>query len=158
MSTSDTDIKNVDLRKETLNTVKEAIRIASAINPLEFIFYVNPNFVKNNLITTRIVKVVTEAPAFLDNPIDYLALKNLKNTLDFAKKVLVEDGEAIVVEKAEPSNPVEESSPVADIPEAAETATEETPTETTKKRARKKSSLVAETDSSDASDSAEETE
>jgi len=156
MSTVDTDIKVVDLRKETLNTVKEAIRIASAINPLEFVFYVNPHFVKNNLITTRIVKVVTEAPTLLDNPIDYIALKNLKNTLDFAKKVLVEDGEASVKEQEVIHEaPALKAELVEDAPMEDGIAPEiETPK---KKNKRKVESVSALSDTADVS-AAEETE
>ena len=140
MSSLDTDIKVVDLRKETLNTVKEAIRIASAINPLEFVFHVNPHFVKSNLITTRIVKIETEAPAFTANPLDYIALKNLKNTLEFAKKVLVEEGEVTVVEKEVPRLATEESTPVTEE-EVKVASAEEEP----KKKTRKKVSSAADT-------------
>lgn len=140
MSSLDTDIKVVDLRKETLNTVKEAIRIASAINPLEFVFHVNPHFVKSNLITTKIVKVETEAPAFTANPLDYVALKNLKNTLEFAKKVLVEEGEVTVVEKEVAPPALEESAALVEE-EVEVVPTEEEP----KKKTRKKLSTMTDT-------------
>ena len=128
------DIKLVDLRKDTLGTVREAIKIASTIGATGFKFFVNKNFIKNGLIITKIVPVTGDEPPKTQDILNYAGLKNLKKTLEFAKKVLVEDGEVTVEEKFTPvihatqtlQEKVEDSLPeVAEEPEA--TLPEETP-------------------------------
>ncbi|NDB81556.1 MAG: hypothetical protein EB127_02220 [Alphaproteobacteria bacterium] len=115
---ADKDIKFVDLSKENLNTVKEAIRIASSIGASGFRFYVNPSFVKNGLVITKIVSLITEPPPKSQMLLNFAGLKNLKKTLDFAKSVLGEDGEVTVEEKHEPvvhaTTAVEEAPAVLD--------------------------------------------
>lgn len=96
------DIKLVDLRKDTLGTVREAIKIASTIGATGFKFFVNKNFIKNGLIITKIVPVTGDEPPKTQDILNYTSLKNLKKTLEFAKKVLVEDGEVTVEEKFVP--------------------------------------------------------
>ena len=98
----ETEIKLVDLRKENLGTVNQAIKIASTLGATNFNFFVNPSFIKNGLVTTKIVPIITTAPPASQEVLDFTALKNLKKTVDFAKKVLVEDGEVTVTEKDEP--------------------------------------------------------
>jgi hypothetical protein len=134
----DTDIKYIDLRNETLNTIREAMKIASHLGSAEFVFYVKPTFVSGGFLSTKLIKLVTEAPpAGNQLLLNYMGLKNLKKTVDFAKSVLVNDGEAFVEEKHEP---VVHTASAEALEEAAPTleTTEETETETTKKRGRKK--------------------
>ena len=100
--TADKDIKLVDLSKENLNTVKEAIRIGSAIGATGFRFYVNPSFVKNGLVITKVVPLITEPPPKSQMLLNFAGLKNLKKTLDFAKSILGESGEVEVEERFEP--------------------------------------------------------
>ena len=95
----DTDIKLIDLRKENLNNVKEAIRLASALGAKNFKLFVNPMFVRNGLVSPRIVPMSIEAPPSSQFLLSLVDLKNLKKTVDFAKKMLVDDGEATVEEK-----------------------------------------------------------
>lgn len=97
------EIKLVDLRKESLTTVKEAIRIASSLGAGGFKFFVNKNFIRNGLITTKIVPLATEPPPTSQLLLDFTGLKNLKVTLDFAKKVLGEAGEIDVKEVETPA-------------------------------------------------------
>lgn len=99
---ADKDIKLVDLSKENLNTVKEAIRIGSAIGATDFRFYVNPSFVKNGLVITKVVPLITEPPPKSQMLLNFAGLKNLKKTLDFAKSILGESGEVEVEERFEP--------------------------------------------------------
>lgn len=98
----DTDIKLIDLRKENLNNVKEAIRLASALGAKNFKLFVNPMFVRNGLVSPRIVPMSIEAPPGSQFLLSLVDLKNLKKTVDFAKKMLVDDGEATVEEKEIP--------------------------------------------------------
>jgi hypothetical protein len=127
------DIKLVDLRKDTLGTVREAIKIASTIGATGFKFFVNKNFIKNGLIITKIVPVTGDEPPKTQDILNYAGLKNLKKTLEFAKKVLVEDGEVTVEEKFTPvihaaqtlQEKVEDS-----LPEVAEEAEATLPEET----------------------------
>jgi hypothetical protein len=98
----DTDIKMVDLRKESLNNAKEAIRLASAMGAKNFKLFVNSTFVRNGLINGKIVPLSIEAPPKTQLLLNLTDLKNLKKTVDFAKKMLVDDGEATVEEKEIP--------------------------------------------------------
>lgn len=93
------EIKLVDLRKETVNTVKEAIKIASSMGAAGFKLFVNPNFVKMGLVSTRIVPVSAEPPPKTQLLLNFSGLKNLKQTLEFAKKMLGDAGEVEVAEK-----------------------------------------------------------
>jgi hypothetical protein len=97
----ESDIKLVDLRKQSLKVVKESIKIAESLGADAFRFYVNPTFIKNGLVITSIVKLIAEAPPATQYLIDFAGLRNLKATVDFAKKVLVDDGEATVEEREE---------------------------------------------------------
>jgi hypothetical protein len=106
MSTVDTDIKLVDLRKENINTVREAIKIASSLGAADFLLYVNPNFVKNGLVVTKVAKLVTTDPPNTQEILNFVGLKNLKNTLDFAKKVLGATGEVTVPDEIEDAAPI----------------------------------------------------
>lgn len=156
---ADKDIKFVDLSKENLNTVKEAIRIASSLGAAGFRFYVNPSFVKNGLVITKIVSLITEPPPKSQMLLNFAGLKNLKKTLDFAKSVLGEDGEVEVKERFEPVvhavKAVEEAvaektaeEVAAEGPSVEETETAESSaevnTETTKRRKTKKITTASE--------------
>lgn len=151
----ESDIKLVDLRKQSLKVVKESIKIAESLGAAAFRFYVNPTFIKNGLVVTSIVKLVGEVPPATQYLIDFAGLKNLKATVDFAKKVLVDDGEANVEEREElsyssSSEEITEEEPVQDAEDSQETLVieEETPT-LPKKRGRKKATVEAETESSE---------
>ena len=134
------DIKLVDLRKETLGTVREAIKVAATLGPAGFKFYVNKNFIKNGLIITKIVPVTGDEPPKTQDILNYMGLKNLKKTLEFAKKVLVEDGEVTVEEKfvavvhatqvADPKMdaPAAEVFPTETLPDPVAEIAEESPT------------------------------
>lgn len=158
----ESDIKLVDLRKQSLKVVKESIKIAESLGADAFRFYVNPTFIKNGLVITSIVKLIAEAPPATQYLIDFAGLKNLKATVDFAKKVLVDDGEATVEEREETSTPVhsenasqelhEEETKYADETEDTPLAAEAT-LASPKKRGRKKA--VAESEATE-SDQAEE--
>lgn len=128
--TADKDIKLVDLSKENLNTVKEAIRIGSAIGATGFRFYVNPSFVKNGLVITKIIPLITEPPPKSQMLLNFTGLKNLKKTLDFAKSILGEDGEVEVEERFEPVVHAVKAVEEAVAAEQAEPATEPTAEET----------------------------
>jgi hypothetical protein len=128
------DIKLVDLRKETLGTVREAIKVAATLGPAGFKFYVNKNFIKNGLIITKIVPVTGDEPPKTQDILNYMGLKNLKKTLEFAKKVLVEDGEVTVEEKfatvvhaTEVADPKIEASPSETLSETAAEIADEAP-------------------------------
>lgn len=160
--TADKDIKLVDLSKENLNTVKEAIRIGSAIGATGFRFYVNPSFVKNGLVITKVVPLITEPPPKSQMLLNFAGLKNLKKTLDFAKSILGESGEVEVEERFEPVvhavKAVEEAvaaeEAAAETPAEAEEAGEEEPesteavielsTEVSKRRKSKKAAAATE--------------
>lgn len=92
------EIKLVDLRKENLNTVKEAIKLASSMGAAGFKLYVNPNFIKTGLVSTRIVPISGELPPKSQLLLNFAGLKNLKNTIEFAKKILGDAGEVDVKE------------------------------------------------------------
>jgi hypothetical protein len=150
---TDKDIKLVDLSKENLNTVKEAVRIASTIGATGFRFYVNPSFVKNGLVVTKIVPMLTEPPPKSQMLLNFAGLKNLKKTLDFAKAVLGEDGEVTVEEKHEPvvhaTSAVEEAAATIAEEPSEETAVsapaeieDAVEAEPAKKRKTKKTSVV----------------
>jgi hypothetical protein len=113
----ETDIKLIDLRKENLNNVKEAIRLASALGAKNFKLFVNPMFVRNGLVSPRIVPMSIETPPSSQFLLGLVDLKNLKKTVDFAKKMLVDDGEATVEER--PALPVT-TPKVAEVKLAAE--------------------------------------
>lgn len=98
----ETDIKLIDLRKENLNNVKEAIRLASALGAKNFKLFVNPMFVRNGLVSPRIVPMSIDTPPKTQMLLSLVDLKNLKKTVDFAKKILTEDGEVTVEEKTTP--------------------------------------------------------
>ena len=98
----DSEIKLVDLTKENLNTVKEAIKIACSMNADDFHLYVKPAFVKGGFVPTKLVHLVTDAPPAKSQMfINFTGLKNLKKTFDFAKQVLGDKGEVEVVERYE---------------------------------------------------------
>lgn len=147
----ESEIKLVDLTKENVSTVNDAIRLASGMNPTNFLFYVKKNLVRNGLVTTKIVPMSTDAPPTSGYLINYEGLKNLKKTLDFAKKILGEDGEVEVEEKGEPvlhvapevtepaSEPLDIEAPAEDpSDELAEEPSDETP----KKKKGKKGTLT----------------
>jgi hypothetical protein len=113
----ETDIKLIDLRKENLNNVKEAIRLASALGAKNFKLFVNPMFVRNGLVSPRIVPMSIETPPSSQFLLGLVDLKNLKKTVDFAKKILIDDGEATVEER--PALPVA-TPKVAEVKLAAE--------------------------------------
>ena len=145
----ESEIKLVDLRRETLATVREAIKIASSIGAGGFKFYVDKNFVKNGLVVTKIVPLSTDVPPASQLMLNFAGLKNLKKTLDFAKKILGDAGEVEVVERtpAPVVATVEEAASAAE-PEAAEAPAEEAPiaeevaAEPTKKKGRKKAAAI----------------
>jgi len=157
----ESEIKLVDLTKENVSTVNDAIRLASGMTPTNFLFYVKKNLVRNGLVTTKIVPMSTEAPPTTGYLINYEGLKNLKKTLDFAKKILGDDGEVAVDEKSEPVvHAVEEAAEVTPEPvelerepldveaeaeglseEVAEEAVDEAPK---KKKGKKATALLAE--------------
>lgn len=150
----ESDIQLVDLHKQSLKVVKESIKIAESLGAANFRFYVNPTYIRNGLVVTSIVKLIGEVPPATQYLIDFAGLKNLKATVDFAKKVLIDDGEANVEEKDMPSlltpavtAPVKDSSDTEDVA----TVTEEPPIP--KRRGRKK--VTAETDDSSESESSE---
>lgn len=151
----ESDIKLVDLRKQSLKVVKESIKIAESLGAAAFRFYVNPTFIKNGLVVTSIVKLIGEVPPATQYLIDFAGLKNLKATVDFAKKVLVDDGEANVEERedllstSKPKEPTEDQ-PVKDAEDTQEVLTtqEETPV-SPKKRGRKKVTAETEAESSE---------
>jgi hypothetical protein len=122
---ADKDIKLVDLSKENLNTVKEAIRIGSALGATDFRFYVNPSFVKNGLVITKIVPLITEPPPKSQMLLNFMGLKNLKKTLDFAKSILGETGEVEVEERYEPVVHAEKEAEEASVVAAQVIAAEE---------------------------------
>lgn len=97
------EIKLVDLKKENLNTVKEAIKLASSMGAAGFKLYVNPNFIKTGLVSTRIVPMSGEVPPKSQLLLNFAGLKNLKNTIEFAKKVLGDAGEIDVKEVETPT-------------------------------------------------------
>lgn len=145
----ESEIKLVDLRRETLATVREAIKIASSIGAGGFKFYVDKNFVKNGLVVTKIVPLSTDVPPASQLMLNFAGLKNLKKTLDFAKKILGDAGEVEVVERtpAPVVATVEEAASAAE-PEAAEAPAEEAPiaeevaAEPAKKKGRKKAAAI----------------
>lgn len=145
----ESEIKLVDLRRETLATVREAIKIASSIGAGGFKFYVDKNFVKNGLVVTKIVPLSTDVPPASQLMLNFAGLKNLKKTLDFAKKILGDAGEVEVVERtpAPVVATVEEATSAAE-PEAAEAPAEEAPiaeevaAEPAKKKGRKKAAAI----------------
>lgn len=157
----ESDIKLVDLTKENLNTVKEAIKIASGLGPTGFKFFVSKNFIRHGLVVTKIVPLSGDAPPKSQLLMRFTDLKNLKKAVDFAKKVLVNDGEAIVEEKAEPV--IHATAAVEEMEtETAESTTEPAtaesgPTdsldlsaeETPKKRGRKKTTTEVEVESTE---------
>jgi hypothetical protein len=114
------EIKLVDLRKENLNTVKEAIKLASSMGAAGFKLYVNPNFIKTGLVSTRIVPMSAELPPKSQLLLNFAGLKNLKNTIEFAKKVLGDAGEIEVAER--PSLAVEATPVLEDLAPVAEQA------------------------------------
>lgn len=145
----ESEIKLVDLRRETLATVREAIKIASSIGAGGFKFYVDKNFVKNGLVVTKIVPLSTDVPPASQLMLNFAGLKNLKKTLDFAKKILGDAGEVEVVERtpAPVVATIEEAASAAE-PEAAEAPAEEAPiaeevaAEPAKKKGRKKAAAI----------------
>lgn len=148
----ESEIKLVDLTKENVSTVNDAIRLASGMNPTSFLFYVKKNLVRNGLVTTKIVPMSTETPPTTGYLINYEGLKNLKKTLDFAKKVLGDDGEVEVKEKEEPIihaaiDSIESDRQPLDIEAAAEegidSLLEEAIDEVPKKRKSKKTASVS---------------
>jgi hypothetical protein len=148
----ESDIKLVDLRAQSLRVVKECIKIAESLGATSFRFYVNPTYIRNGLIVTSIVKLIGEAPPDTQYLIDLAGLKNLKATVDFAKKVLIDDGEANVEEREELFVPV--------VPRATEESEKEqdstpmpTQTPAPKKRGRKK--VAVESDESSEADDLE---
>jgi hypothetical protein len=144
----ESEIKLVDLRRETLATVREAIKIASSMGAGGFKFYVDKNFVKNGLVITKIVPLSTDVPPPSQLMLNFAGLKNLKKTLDFAKKILGDAGEVEVVERT--PAPIEVAAPVekATEPEVTEAPAEEAPiaeepaTEPAKKKGRKKATAI----------------
>jgi hypothetical protein len=144
----ESEIKLVDLRRETLATVREAIKIASSMGAGGFKFYVDKNFVKNGLVITKIVPLSTDVPPPSQLMLNFTGLKNLKKTLDFAKKILGDAGEVEVVERT--PAPVEEAAPIAEATEpevteapAEEVAVAEEPApEPAKKKGRKKATAI----------------
>lgn len=150
----ESDIQLVDLHKQSLKVVKESIKIAESLGAANFRFYVNPTYIRNALVVTSIVKLIGEVPPATQYLIDFAGLKNLKATVDFAKKVLIDDGEANVEEKDMPSllAPVKDSSHTEDVA----TVTEEAPAP--KRRGRKKVTAEADDSSESESSEAEESE
>jgi hypothetical protein len=98
----ESDIKLVDLRKESLNVVREAIKLAASIDPTGFRLFINKNFIKAGLVTTKLVPVSDKEPPASQEVLNLIGLKNLKATLDFAKKTLGDAGEVDVVERPAP--------------------------------------------------------
>ena len=151
----ESDIKLVDLTKENLNTVKEAIKIASSLGPTGFKFFVSKNFIRHGLVVTKIVPLSGDAPPKSQLLMRFTDLKNLKKAVDFAKRVLVNDGEALVEERTEPvihaTAAVEEMTTDALSLETETTEVEtsipedSSSTETSKKRGRKKASVAEDT-------------
>ena len=162
----ESEIKLVDLRRETLATVREAIKIASSMGAGGFKFYVDKNFVKNGLVITKIVPLSTDVPPPSQLMLNFVGLKNLKKTLDFAKKILGEAGEVEVTER---TAPIVDAAPVAaaveeiavEAPaEAVEEvqAAEEVVADAPKKRGRKKAAVADATDTADVAVAEEEGE
>jgi len=164
----ESEIKLVDLRRETLATVREAIKIASSMGAGGFKFYVDKNFVKNGLVVTKIVPLSTDVPPPSQLLLNFAGLKNLKKTLDFAKKILGEAGEVEVTER---TPHVADAAPVA--APAAEEVVVEAPTEAAveeaevaeeavadapKKRGRKKAVVADAADTADVAAAEEEGE
>ena len=154
----ESDIKLVDLRKQSLKVVKESIKIAESLGADAFRFYVNPTFIKNGLVITSIVKLIAEAPPATQYLIDFAGLRNLKATVDFAKKVLIDDGEATVEEREETPTPVHSEKASQELHEeetkdADETqdtpAVAEATLASPKKRGRKKAAAESEATESD---------
>lgn len=158
------DIKLVDLRKESLNVVREAIKLAASIDPTGFKLFINKNFIRAGLVTTKLVPVSDKEPPASQQILNLVGLKNLKATLDFAKKTLGEAGEVEVEERdiaptksAEIEPEIdedevfheelafhsEEDAPTITLEEAEDAVEAEEPVEETeapkKKRSRKKS-------------------
>ena len=98
----ESDIKLVDLRKESLNVVREAIKLAASIDPTGFRLFINKNFIKAGLVTTKLVPVSDKEPPASQEVLNLISLKNLKATLDFAKKTLGDAGEVDVIERPAP--------------------------------------------------------
>lgn len=164
----ESEIKLVDLRRETLATVREAIKIASSMGAGGFKFYVDKNFVKNGLVVTKIVPLSTDVPPASQLLLNFAGLKNLKKTVDFAKKILGEAGE---VEVAEKTPHVADAAPVAAFVPAetaveapAEAAVEEAEiaeeavADVPKKRGRKKAVIADAADTADVAIAEEEGE
>lgn len=162
----ESEIKLVDLRKETLATVREAIKIASSMGAGGFKFYVDKNFVKNGLVITKIVPLSTDSPPSSQLMLNFIGLKNLKKTLDFAKKILGEAGEVEVTER---TAPIVDATPVAAAVEevAVETpaepveevqTAEEVVADAPKKRGRKKAAVADAADTADVAVAEEEGE
>ena len=99
----ESDIKLVDLRKESLNVVREAIKLAAGIDPTGFKLFINKNFIKAGLVTTKLVPISDAEPPASQEVLNLIGLKNLKATLDFAKKTLGDTGEVDVVERPAPA-------------------------------------------------------
>lgn len=150
----ESEIKLVDLRRETLATVREAIKIASSMGAGGFKFYVDKNFVKNGLVITKIVPLSTDVPPPSQLMLNFVGLKNLKKTLDFAKKILGEAGEVEVTERTAPiadAAPVEEVAVETPAEPAEELeAVEEVVADAPKKRGRKKTVIADATDTTEA--------
>ena len=110
------EIKLVDLRKENLNTVKEAIKLASSMGAAGFKLYINPNFIKTGLVSTRIVPVSGEIAPKTQLLLNFAGLKNLKNTIEFAKKILGDAGEIDVKEVETPALAVAPTPAPVEVP------------------------------------------
>lgn len=160
----ESEVKLVDLSRENLNTVKEAIKIASGLGPAGFKFFVSKNFIRNGLVVTKIVPLSGDAPPKSQLLMRFGDLKNLKNAVDFAKKVLVNNGEAIVEEKAEPiihataaveemvTETTAEVTIEAEATPVAEDSSEVQVAEAPKKRGRKKTTALDEADIAEIAD------
>lgn len=163
----ESEIKLVDLRRETLATVREAIKIASSMGAGGFKFYVDKNFVKNGLVITKIVPLSTDVPPPSQLMLNFVGLKNLKKTLDFAKKILGKAGEVEVTERtafiadaAPVTAPAAEEVAVEAPAETAEEveAAEEVVADAPKKRGRKKAAVTDAADTAEAASIEEEGE
>ena len=112
----ESDIKLVDLRKESLNVVREAIKLAAGIDPTGFKLFINKNFIKAGLVTTKLVPISDAEPPTSQQVLNLVGLKNLKATLDFAKKMLGESGEVDVVERdTVPAKSADTSATIPDL-------------------------------------------